>query len=100
MAELLHPQGVLRLRDLVFAFELREAEAVLDKWFAAAAASPEDGWTRQELEVHLRDEHSTFSWLLEPMIEQAGFEIESADYGRFNVYADYVCRKRDLYSNV
>jgi hypothetical protein len=56
----------------------------------------EDGWTRDELQVHLRDEYSTFSWLLEPMIEQAGFEIVRADYGTIRVYADYVCvRRRD-----
>jgi hypothetical protein len=29
----------------------------------------------------VRDEHSTFTWLLEPMLERAGFEIEQADYG-------------------
>ena len=93
LADLLRPRGLLRLRDLVFAFELREAETMIDRWLEAAAARPEDGWTRDELENHLRDEHSTFSWLLEPMIERAGFEIERVDYGRFNVYADYVCRK-------
>ena len=93
LADLLRPQGLLRLRDLVFGFELREAETTIDAWLDAAAARPEDGWTRDELEDHLRAEHSTFSWLLEPMIEQAGFEIERVDYGRFNVYADYVCRK-------
>jgi hypothetical protein len=43
--------------------------------------------------VHLRDEYSTFNWLLEPMIEQAGFEIEQADYGRVRVYAEYICTK-------
>lgn len=30
-------------------------------------------------EEHVRDEHSTFTWLLEPMIERAGFAIEQAD---------------------
>ena len=34
-------------------------------------------------------------------LERAGFAIESADYGRLNVYADYVCIRRDVpYSNV
>ena len=42
----------------------------------------------------MRDEYSTFAWLLEPMIRQAGFEIERVDYGRLRVYADYVCVKR------
>ncbi len=38
------------------------------------------GWTRPELAEHVRDEHSTFTWLLEPMIERAGFDISDATY--------------------
>jgi hypothetical protein len=41
----------------------------------------------------VRDEHSTFTWLLEPMIERAGFEVVDADY-RSGVFARYLCRKR------
>lgn len=43
--------------------------------------------------MHLRDEHSTFSWLLEPMIERAGFTIERAGYDSRRIYAEYVCTK-------
>lgn len=94
MAAIIRPAGVLRLRDLVFAFESSEAESVISAWLDSAAERPEDGWTRGELEAHLSNEHSTFSWLLEPMIKQAGFEIVRAEYGRFRVYADYTCVKR------
>jgi hypothetical protein len=93
MAQLLRPGGVLYLRDLVFAFELHEAEECITAWLATSAERAEDGWTRNELEVHLRDEYSTFKWLLEPMIEQAGFDIEQADYGQIRVYANYICTK-------
>jgi SAM-dependent methyltransferase len=94
IADVLRPGGVLRLRDLVFAFDVGEAETFIGGWLGQAAARAEDGWTRAELELHLRDEHSTFSWLLEPMIEQAGFEIERAEYGRARMYADYTCSRR------
>lgn len=93
MTGLLQPGGVLRLRDIVFAFDLAEAEDAIEAWLASVAGRSEDGWTREELEVHLRDEYSTFSWLLEPMIERAGFTIERVDYGRLGVYADYICVK-------
>ena len=94
IAEILRTGGVLRLRDLVFAFDLSDAERFIAEWLDAGAERPEEGWTREELEVHLRDEHSTFSWLLEPMLEQAGFRVEQAEYGPVRVYAAYVCRKR------
>jgi ubiquinone/menaquinone biosynthesis C-methylase UbiE len=95
MARLLRPGGLLHLRDLVFAFPLGEAEERLAAWLATAPERAEDGWTRDELEVHLRDEHSTFSWLLEPMIEQAGFEIEQRDHDGTGIHAGYLCRLRD-----
>jgi len=56
------------------------------------AADVERGWTRAELAEHVRDEHSTFTWLLEPMIERSGFDIVDADYTA-SVFARYVCKK-------
>jgi hypothetical protein len=97
MAQLLAPDGILRLRDLVFSFDLSEAEARIANWIEAAAVErPEDGWTRDELVTHVRAEYSTFSWLLEPMIERAGFEIVAVDYGTVGAYADYVCEAKPL----
>jgi ubiquinone/menaquinone biosynthesis C-methylase UbiE len=94
MATLLSPGGVLRVRDLVFSFDLPEAEARVADWVNVAAAErPAEGWTREELEAHLRDEHSTFSWLFEPLIERAGFRIESVEYGTVGAYAGYTCVK-------
>jgi hypothetical protein len=54
--------------------------------------SIEDGWTRAELEEHVRDEHSTFTWLLEPMFERAGFVIEERGLRDELMLARYVCR--------
>ena len=49
---------------------------------------------RADLEEHIRDEHSTFTWLLEPMIERAGFTIEQAAYSDDLFSASYVLRVR------
>jgi len=40
----------------------------------------------------VRDEHSTFTWLLEPMIRRAGFDIDDAVYSDDGVFARYVLR--------
>ena len=95
MAKIVRAGGVLYLRDLVFAFDLRDANTFIRAWLATARTNPQEGWTREELEAHLRDEHSTFNWLLEPMIEQAGFDIESSWHGGVSVYAHYICRRRE-----
>ncbi len=93
MVDVLRPGGVLLLRDIVFAFEPRDTEARISAWLETGAVRAEEGWTRDELEAHLRNEHSTFSWLLELMIEHAGFEIERRDYDSLKVYASYICAK-------
>ncbi|HYI99295.1 MAG TPA: class I SAM-dependent methyltransferase [Thermoleophilaceae bacterium] len=94
MAEMLKPGGVLRLSDVVYGFEPAEAEEWLERWMTETASEGvEGGWTRAELEEHVRDEHTTFTWLLEPMIEKAGFEIERADYSEDRIVAGYRCVK-------
>jgi SAM-dependent methyltransferase len=90
-AAILRPGGVLQLRDLVYGFEPEEAEAAVEAWLDRAAARPEDGWTRPELETHLREEHSTYDWLLRPMLERAGFEIRRAEVAGTRTYAAYTC---------
>lgn len=53
-----------------------------------------DGWNRAELEEHVRDESSTFTWLLEPMMQQCGFEIVDATYSDDRFFAKYLLKKR------
>jgi SAM-dependent methyltransferase len=91
VAEMLRPGGVLRLRDLVYDFDPGEAGTVVEAWLAGAAARPEDGWTRDELATHVREEHSTFRWLLEPMLGRAGFEVREATAAPSRTYAAYTC---------
>jgi SAM-dependent methyltransferase len=93
MHELLASGGVLVLRDLVYGFEPREVDGLIEEWLAAAAPTPAAGWTRRELETHVRSEHSTFAWLLEPLLTHSGFEILERDV-QLGIYATYVCMPR------
>jgi ubiquinone/menaquinone biosynthesis C-methylase UbiE len=89
---LLAPGGVLRLWDVVFDFEPAQAEARIEAWCASGGEGVEGEWSRAELEEHVRDEHSTFTWLLEPMLERAGFEIAAAERSEDGIFARYVAR--------
>jgi SAM-dependent methyltransferase len=93
MAGMLRPGGVLRLHDLVYSFNPDEVEKFFEPWLAHAAASPDVGWTREEYETHVRTEYSTYSWLLEAIIERVGFEIKSADHRPSGIYSAYTCVK-------
>ena len=95
IAAMLRPGGILRLVDVVYGFDPADAGTVLERWMATAASDdPEDDWTRAELEEHVRDEHSTFTWLLEPMLEKAGLAIEHAEYSEDRMFAELHLRPR------
>lgn len=94
MRSILRPGGVLRLADIAFSFEPADAEDRVERWCATLPAEPatEGEWTRADIEEHIRDEHSTYTWLLEPMIERSGFRIEQADHSADGTLAAYVAR--------
>jgi SAM-dependent methyltransferase len=92
IAGLLRPGGVLRLVDLVYDFGPGETDAVFRDWFANAATDPAEGYTAVDYAEHIRTEHSTFRWLLEPMLAATGFEIADVSYQR-RLYGAYTCVK-------
>ncbi len=92
LRRMLRPGGVLRLWDVVYDFGPAEAEERIERWCATGGVTAEAGWSRAELEEHVRDEHSTFSWLLEPMIARSGFEIAEAEHFEDGIFAKYLLR--------
>ena len=92
-ARVLRPGGILRLRDLAYDFAPGEADEVFTSWLDGAVDDPADGYTAEELADHIRTEHSTFRWLLEPLLDAAGFEIVDVEYRR-RVYGAYTCVRR------
>ena len=90
MAALLRPGGLLLVRDLIYDFQPREGEEVFAAWLAGAVADPAEGYTREDFAPHIRSEHSTYRWLLEPLLAATGFEIVSARFSR-RVYGAYTC---------
>ena len=87
---MLRPTGLLRLCDVVYDFDPDAAAERIEAWCASGGESFEADWSREELEEHVRDEHSTFSWLLEPMIERSGFRIRHVEHSRDGIFAEYL----------
>ena len=93
--DFVRPGGVFRLWDVVYSFTPQAAAAGFEAWCASApgqTVTDPHAWSRAEYEEHIRDEHSTFTWLLEPMAARAGFAIETADYSTDGMFARYVLR--------
>jgi ubiquinone/menaquinone biosynthesis C-methylase UbiE len=88
----LRPGGVFRLWDIVYNFDADEAHERIETWCAPFGDEVEGGWARWEMEEHVRDEHSTFTWLLEAMCQRTQFTIESAEYSVDGFDARYLLR--------
>jgi putative AdoMet-dependent methyltransferase len=92
IAGMLKSGGRLYIRDVVYSFNVADYEGFFDGYLSRMAEIGGEG-TPQDILVHIRDEHSTIGWILEGMIERAGFEIERADY-RAGFIATYLCVKK------
>jgi ubiquinone/menaquinone biosynthesis C-methylase UbiE len=83
--------GLLYIHDIVFQFEPQEYESRINAWISRfeEVAGKE---FRLEVETHIRDEYSTFDWILRGMLEKAGFAVEKCNsYDGF--VTEYACRK-------
>ena len=75
MYHMLKPGGKLYLFDVVFSFPVESCRSELDNWVNEMYETA--GWAMaEETVIHIREEYSTFDWIMEGMLERAGFRIE------------------------
>lgn len=88
---MIRPGGRLLLKDVVFSSRVENHDEVLNLWIDQLEenAGYEMG---REAKIHIKQEYSTYDWIMEGMLRQAGFFIEAADY-RQGLMAVYLCRK-------
>ncbi len=87
IADMLKEGGRFCLRDIVYSFDPREHKEFIEGFIAKASerAGPEFG---ARIVDHVKKEYSTMDWIMQGMIERAGFEITSArnSHGFFGLY--------------
>jgi SAM-dependent methyltransferase len=91
MYEALKPGGRLFIRDVVFSCRPEEIEATIENWIVWTEAHT--GYRRADIVRHMREEHSTFGWIMEGLLAAAGFRIIRSDYDPGMTYADYLLIK-------
>jgi putative AdoMet-dependent methyltransferase len=89
---MLKPKGILYLRDVIFSFPISEYESSIENWIEQSSMPEGEGWTVKDYQMHVREEHSTFAWIIEAMLRRAGFEITEANY-LTPTAAEYICIK-------
>jgi len=89
---MLKPGGRFFLFDIVFPSDTDCLQREIDAWINSVGTMA-DTRLADEAIIHVRNEFSTYDWIMEGMIEQGGFHINSAEYSN-GVQASYVCTKR------
>lgn len=92
IAAMLKPSGKFYLRDVIFSFSPAESESAINQWIGAVATPKGEGWTQADFEIHVREEYSTFTWIIEAMLMRSGFDITAANYPS-PTYAEYLCSR-------
>lgn len=82
--------GLLYLHDIVFQFEPQEYERRINAWISRFGEVAGEEF-RREVETHIRDEYSTFGWILEGMLKKAGFSVEKCRSSD-GFLTEYACR--------
>lgn len=91
MNKMLKMDGILYICDVVFGLESHNYQTKIDKWVSGFERNAGKE-LRSEVEIHIKEEFSTYDWILEGMFTRAGFLIEksrSAD----GFIREYLCRK-------
>lgn len=89
-ATMLRPGGTFYLWDAIFSFDPADAAVELQRWVDAARTG--DTFTPEEFETHIREEFSTYDWILTGMLERAGLEIVE-HHAATATHAAFLCRR-------
>src|SRR5262245_33021925 len=86
----LKPGANFYLRDIVFVGMPDGLERDVDGWADFSIKNHE--FDREGVITHMRDEYSTFSWVVERMLTDVGFQTVSVDY-HAPLHGTYLLRK-------
>jgi 2-polyprenyl-3-methyl-5-hydroxy-6-metoxy-1,4-benzoquinol methylase len=86
----LKPGADFYLRDIVFVATPDGVERDIEQW--ADFSIKNHDFDRDSVITHMRDEYSTFGWVIERMLADAGFTLVSVDY-HAPLHGTYLLRK-------
>ena len=86
----LKPGAHFYLRDIVFAAMPDGTERDVEEW--ADFNIKNHDFSRDSVVTHMRDEYSTFGWVIERMLTETGFILLSSDY-HAPLHGTYLLRK-------
>lgn len=81
--------GRLYIRDVCFGERPAELASAVESWASFLAANT--GYSRADAACHVREEHSTFSWVIDRLLSEAGFRV--LERRQDTVYASFLAER-------
>lgn len=92
VAEMLKPLGRFYLFDVVHDFSPPGHAKVFDEWIASTEERMGPAFA-EEIVATIRDEYCTYDWIIEGMLERAGFSIDECKSLDNGPGATFICTK-------
>jgi len=93
MNKMLKMNGILYLFDIAFHFSPAEYKEKINNWishFEKIAGNK----LKKEVQTHIKEEFSTFNWIMKEMLSKAGFTIDKI-VSPDGMQTEYFCRKSE-----
>ncbi len=91
MNKMLKKGGILFLSDVIFSFSIDKYPEYFDRMVNNAEKNVDSGLAK-EAEIHLKEEFSTFDWVIDEMLKKTHFKTKKK-INRDETFFDYVCTK-------
>jgi putative AdoMet-dependent methyltransferase len=91
IAAMLRDGGKFCLRDVVYSFDISHHDKYLEG-FVSKASEMAGLEFADRIAAHVKNEYSTLDWIMEGMIERAGFKIINVEK-EYGFFALYLCKK-------
>ncbi|MDD5474861.1 MAG: class I SAM-dependent methyltransferase [Candidatus Methanoperedens sp.] len=88
--QLLKNGGTFYIGDIVFSFPIEEYDYKIDNWIDTMKQNVGIDFAK-EAEMHIKEEYSTFDWVIEEMLHKSGFIFDILHKDDFT--AVYYCKK-------
>lgn len=86
------PGGRLFYEDVIFSGDIEVIEHNIDRWINQFKQQTGEEFAK-EVEMHVKEEFSTFDWVIENMIQKAGYNINTK-LNQNEMIIRYICTKQ------
>lgn len=91
MAQILKAEGKLYYSDVVFTFDPNDNEKAINTMVEDLRCAAGDSMAHETL-IHIKDEFSTYDWIMDGLFEKTGFSIDSKIIEEN--FLTYICSKK------